>query len=101
MMLMLVIPYIHPVKEQYLKKKVKYILDNDFIESSKSNSSSPCILFQKLDGSYITCTNYGKVNNVTKSDIHPIPRIDKVGNPKIVVFDFSLPLSPLRDTSYN
>ena len=63
-------------------------MENDFIEPSKSNWSSPCILVPKPDGTYRMCTDYRKVNNVTKSDTFPIPRmddcIDRIGRAKYV-----------------
>ena len=82
-------PYrMNPVKQQHLKDEVKYLLDNDFIEPSQSSYSSPCILVPKPDGSYRMCTDYRKVNSITKTDSFPIPRIDdcidKVGNAKYV-----------------
>ena len=82
-------PYrMSPSKQQYLREEVKYLLENDFIEPSQSNYSSPCILVPKPDGTYRMCTDYRKVNTVTKTDSFPIPRIDdcidKVGNAKYV-----------------
>jgi hypothetical protein len=70
-------PYrMNPLKQQYLKDEVKYLLDNDFIEPSQSDYSSPCILVPKSNGSFRMCTDYRKVNAVTKTDSFPIPRID-------------------------
>lgn len=82
-------PYrLNPRKQQYLKEEVKYLLENDFIEPSSSSWSSPCILVPKPDGSYRMCTDYRKVNSVTKTDTFPIPRmddcIDKLGKAKYV-----------------
>ena len=82
-------PYrLNPMKQKYLKEEIKYLLENDFIEPSKSSWSSPCILVPKSDGSYRMCTDYRKVNTITKTDTFPIPRmddcIDKVGNAKYV-----------------
>ena len=37
----------NPVKQQILREEVQYLLDNDFIESSQSEWSSPCILVPK------------------------------------------------------
>ena len=67
-------PYrLHPERQQYLRKEVKYLLDNDFIEPSQSEWSSPCILVPKSDGTFRMCTDYRKVNSVTKTDTFPIP----------------------------
>lgn len=82
-------PYrLNPRKHQYLKEEIKYLLENDFIEPSSSSWSSPCLLVPKPDGSYRMCTDYRKVNSVTKTDTFPIPRmddcIDKVGKAKYV-----------------
>ena len=82
-------PYrMNPLKQKYLQDEVKYLLENDFIEPSQSNYSSPCILVPKSNGTYRMCTDYCKVNSVTKTDSFPIPRIDdcvdKVGNSKYV-----------------
>ena len=82
-------PYrMNPLKQKHLQDEVKYLLENDFIEPSQSNYSSPCILVPKSNGTYRMCTDYRKVNSVTKTDSFPIPRIDdcidKVGNSKYV-----------------
>ena len=70
-------PYrMNPVKQHILREKVQYLLDIDYIEPSQSEWSSPCILLPKPDGTFWVCTNYRKVNSVTKTDTFPIPRID-------------------------
>ena len=78
----------NPVKQQYLREEVQYLLDNDFIEPSQSEWSSPCILVPKPDGTFRMCTDYRKVNSVTKTDTFPIPRIDdcidNIGHAKYV-----------------
>ena len=82
-------PYrLNPIKLEHLRDEVKYMLDNDIIEPSTSGWSSPCILVPKPDGSYRFVTDFRKVNTVTKTDSHPIPRIDdcidKIGHAKYV-----------------
>ena len=82
-------PYrLNPAKQKYLHEEIEYLLENDFIEPSRSNWSSPCILVPKPDGTYRMCTDYRKVNNETKSDTFPVPRmddcIDRIGNAKSV-----------------
>ena len=70
-------PYrLNPQREEYLKNEVQYLLDNDFIEPCQSNWSSPCLLVTKPDQSYRMCTDFCKLNFVTKTDTFPIPQID-------------------------
>ena len=82
-------PYrVSPMKKELLDKEVQYMLENDIIEESQSNWSSPCILVPKHDGGFRFCTDFRKVNDTTKSDSFPIPRIadciDQIGNAKFV-----------------
>ena len=82
-------PYrVSPTKKELLDKEVQYMLKNDIIEESQSNWSSPCILVPKHDGGFRFCTDFRKVNDKTKSDSFPIPRIadciDQIGNAKLV-----------------
>ena len=82
-------PYrVSPMKKELLDKEVQYMLKNDIIEESQSNWSSPCILVPKHDGGFRFCTDFRKVNDKTKSDTFPIPRIadciDQIGNAKFV-----------------
>ena len=82
-------PYrVSPMKKELLDKEVQYMLKNNIIEESQSNWSSPCILVPKHDGRFRFCTDFRKVNDKTKSDSFPIPRIadciDQIGNAKFV-----------------
>ena len=49
-----------PVKLQYLREEIQYVLDSYFIEPGQSDWSSPCILVPKPDGTFCMCTNYRK-----------------------------------------
>ena len=70
-------PYrVNTQKLLHLQKEIKYMLENELIESSNSQWSSPCILVPKPDGSFRFCTYFHKLNGITKSDSFPIPRID-------------------------
>ena len=73
-------------KKEYLQKEIKYLLENDFIEPSNSSWSSPCVLVPKPDKTFWMCTDYRKLNAVTKTDSYPMPRIDdcidKIGHSK-------------------
>ena len=64
------------MKLQYRREEIRYLLDNDFIEPSQSDWSSPCILVPKLDGTFRMCTDYSKVYSVTKTDSFPVLRMD-------------------------
>ena len=82
-------PYrLNPTKQKYPKEEIQFLLENDFIEPSHSSWSSPCILVPKPDGSYRMCTDYQKVNSVSKLGTFPKPRmddcIDKVGNARYI-----------------
>ena len=82
-------PYrLNPEKSEFLRKEVQYLLEHDFIEPSDSDWCSPVVLVKKANGSYRMCSDYRKLNSVTKSDSFPIPRIDdcidKIGNAKYI-----------------
>ncbi|XP_069986300.1 uncharacterized protein [Penaeus vannamei] len=82
-------PYrINPLKHSQLREEISYMLENDIIEPSMSEWSSPCILVPKADGSMRFCTYFRRVNALTRDDSYPIPRIDDcidlMGNAKFV-----------------
>jgi len=82
-------PYrINPLKHNQLREEISYMLENGIIEPSMSEWSSPCILVPKADGSMRFCTDFRRVNALTRDDSYPIPRIDDcidlVGNAKFV-----------------
>ena len=58
-----------------ITKEVEYMLANDIIEPSKNQWSSPRVLVPKSDGSYRFCTDFCKVNMITKTDSCPIRRV--------------------------
>lgn len=75
-------------KKKQLEIEIDYMLENNIIEPSFSSWASPSLLVNKPDGSFRFCTDYRKVNAVTKPDSFPLPRIedcvDQVGNAKFV-----------------
>ncbi len=79
---------VNPIKRKLLQKEVDYLLDHNLAEPSFSSWSSPCILVSKPDNSYRFCTDYRKLNCLTKPDCYPLPRIDdcvdRVGSAKFV-----------------
>ncbi|GAA6107053.1 uncharacterized protein LOC113047065 isoform X1 [Tachysurus ichikawai] len=71
-----------------MKAEVEYMLKYGFAVPSQSPWSSPCLLVPKPDSTYRFCTDFRKVNKVTKADSFPLPRmedcVDRVGNAKYV-----------------
>ncbi|XP_073804400.1 uncharacterized protein [Danio rerio] len=82
-------PYrLNPKKRDLMKAEVEYLRQNHFASPSLSAWSSPCLLVPKSDLSVRFCTDYRKVNAVTKPDSFPLPRmedcIDRVGPARFV-----------------
>ena len=83
-------PYrVNSLKREHLNKEIEYnMLEKNIIEPSKSGWSSQCILVPKPDGSFRFVIDFRKVNQCTKSNSYPIPRIDdcidKTGSAKFV-----------------
>lgn len=75
-------------KRLKLETEVQYMLDNGIAEPCCSDWASPCLLVKKSDSTFRPCTDYRKINNVTKADLYPLPRmedcIDQVGSAKFV-----------------
>lgn len=70
-------PYrVNPVKRQLLRREVDYMLQHGIAEPSASSWSSPCLLVDKSDHTPRFCTDFCKVNFVTKPDCYPLPRLD-------------------------
>ena len=61
-----------PMKKELLDKEVQHMLKNDITEESQNNWSSQFILVPKHDSGFQFCTDFRKVNDITKSDSFPI-----------------------------
>ncbi|GBL72224.1 Retrovirus-related Pol polyprotein from transposon 412 [Araneus ventricosus] len=55
---------------------VKEMVDNGIVEESSGPWASPIVLVKKKDGSTRFCVDYRKLNEITKKDSYPLPRID-------------------------
>ncbi len=70
-------PYrVNPKKREVMRMEVEYLLQHGLAEPSKSPWSSPCLLVPKSDSSLRFCTDYRKVNDITKPDSFPLPRLE-------------------------
>lgn len=67
---------VSPEKRDLMEAEIKYMQENDIAVSSCSDWASPCLLAGKPDGSVRFCTDFRKVNAVTKPDCFPLPRVD-------------------------
>ncbi len=64
---------INPSKREIMKTEVDYLLQNGLAIPSQSPWSSPSLLVSKPDSTFHFCTDYRKVNNVTKPDSFSLP----------------------------
>ena len=82
-------PYrLNPVKAASVKEQIRYMLQNDLIEPSSSQWSSPVVVVKKENGEDRLCFDYRRLNDLTVPDCFPLPRIedciDRVGNAKFI-----------------
>ncbi|KAK8788355.1 hypothetical protein V5799_021870 [Amblyomma americanum] len=70
-------PYRVSSKERdAIRHQVTQMLQDDVIQPSTSPWASPVVLVTKKDGTLRFCVDYRRLNNVTKKDVYPLPRID-------------------------
>ncbi len=66
-----------PIAKQEIEKgEVQKMLNRGVIEPCQSSWASPVVLVMKKDGTTRFCVDYWKLNDVTKKDAYPLPRID-------------------------
>ena len=68
-----------PGKITVVKKEIEDImLAQNIIRPSNSPYSAPIVLVTKKNGSYRMCTDFRRLNEGTKKDAFPLPRIDQI-----------------------
>ena len=68
--------HVSDVKRRQLEAEVQYMLDNGIAEPCSFNWASPCLLVKKADASLRPCTDFHKVNSLTKPDLYPPPHVE-------------------------
>jgi len=64
------------LKKDEANKAVTEMLEQGLIETSTSPWASPIVLVRKKDGNWRFCVDYRKLNDVTRKDSYPLPRIE-------------------------
>ena len=64
------------LKQQEAAKAIEEMRRDGVIEASVSPWASPIVLVRKKDGSTRFCVDYRKLNDFTRKDSYPLPRID-------------------------
>lgn len=76
-----------PIRQRYrqippnlyaeVRALIKRMLEADVIKPSSSPWSSPIVLVRKKDGSIRFCVDYRQLNQVTRKDSYPLPRVEE------------------------
>ena len=67
---------IPPHRREEVRALLNEMLERRVVEPSTSPWASPIVLVQKKDGSTRFCVDCRKLNDVTRKDAYPLPRID-------------------------
>ena len=67
---------IPPQRRSEVQQLIDDMLNKGVIERSTSPWASPIVLVRKKDGTIRFCVDYRKVNEITRKDAYPLPRID-------------------------
>jgi len=63
-------------KKKIIKEEIQKMEEAGVIRKSDGPWASPVVIVEKKDGSKRFCIDYRKINAITVTDAHPLPRID-------------------------
>ena len=61
---------------QEVSRQLKAMQKAGVIQPSDSPWASPIVMVRKKDGTHRFCVDYRSLNEVTKADTYPLPRVD-------------------------
>lgn len=64
-------------EKEYIQQEVLKLLQEGKIEPSRSPWGAPVVLVRKKDGTLRFCIDFRRLNDCTKKDAYPLPRIDE------------------------
>ena len=67
---------IPPERRKVVEDEIAKMLERGVIEPGNGPWASPIVLVQKKSGEWRFCIDYRKLNDITKKDAYPLPRID-------------------------
>ena len=67
-----------PKENDFIKSEIEDMLNQGLIKQSTSPWSFPVVVVKKKNGKLRFCVNYKPLNDITKKDNYPLPRIDEI-----------------------
>jgi len=71
---------LNPPMRKELEKQLTEMLKNDLIQPSTSEYSCPVVLVKKKCGAIRFCCDFRRLNDATRKDSYPLPRINEIIN---------------------
>ena len=65
-------------KREIMKKEIKKLKEMGWIRKAHGPWASPVVMVKKKDGEIRFCVDYRKINAITTTDAHPLPRIEEL-----------------------
>jgi transposase InsO family protein/predicted aspartyl protease len=66
------------VEKEVQRKEVQMQLEKGVIRPSNSPWCFPPVVVKKKDGSWRHCVDFRKLNEITRKDVYPLPRVDEI-----------------------